>query len=367
MKKRLDFNATKNHRNLAVVTIFLLTVGLLSACNTLFADPAQPTPVSFVSEHVSLTDALLADPAQPTSVNRILWVDSYHHDYEWSEGLEHGIQAVLQGTDTELRIIHMDTKRNPDDEFGAAAGLTVNNDISAFNPNVVIATDDNAQRFVVVPYLKDKTIPVVFAGVNWDASVYGYPASNVTGMVEVELPLQLVSHLKQYSKGERLGFIAIDAETERTIAQIYNERFFDDKMKTYFATSWADFKQGFLRLQNEVDIVIVSNNAGADDWNEVEAAEFFTANTKVPTGSINAWMAPYALLVWGKSAEEQGHWAAQTALDIIAGTPVSEIPITENKQGKLIINLDIAEAMDIFFSPSLLKNAEAYTQKRVTP
>jgi hypothetical protein len=30
-------------------------------------------------------------------------------------------------------------------------------------------------------------LPVVFVGVNWDASPYGYPTANVTGSVEVEL------------------------------------------------------------------------------------------------------------------------------------------------------------------------------------
>ncbi len=351
MNEKSNFVATK----IIPGILLLLLVGILSACDSSLAAPTEPT-------------AARATSAAPNfSGKKILWVDSYHQGYEWADAIQLGIEDALKGTGAELKIVHLDTKRNPDQEFGEAAGLAAKREIDTFKPDVVIATDDNAQIFVVVPYLKDQGIPVVFAGVNWDASIYGYPASNVTGMVEVELPIQLVNHLKQYSQGDRVGFIAIDAETEQKIAGIYNERFFDGQMKTYWAKSWADFKEGFLKLQSEVDIVIVSNNAGAADWNQVEAAEFFNTNTKVPTGSINNWMAPYALLVLGKSGDEQGRWAAQAALEILDGTPVSELPIVENKLGKLIINLDIAETLDIAFSPSLLKNAEVYTQKRVSP
>ena len=56
----------------------------------------------------------------------------------------------------------------------------------------MIASDDNAQKYLVVPYLKGTQVPVIFNGVNWDASAYGFPTSNVTGMIEVELPDQLV-------------------------------------------------------------------------------------------------------------------------------------------------------------------------------
>ncbi|MBC8415438.1 MAG: ABC transporter substrate-binding protein, partial [Candidatus Cloacimonetes bacterium] len=43
---------------------------------------------------------------------------------------------------------------------------------------------------------------------------------------------------------------------------------------------------------------------------------------------------------------------------ILDGTLPSDIPLQENKRGKLILNLKIAEKLDIVFLPSLLKNAE---------
>jgi ABC-type uncharacterized transport system substrate-binding protein len=68
-------------------------------------------------------------------------------------------------------------------------------------------------------------------------------------------------------------------------------------------------------------------------------------------------MAPYSLLTLAKSSQEQGEWSAQAALSILGGTPPSEIPVAENKKGQLIVNLDLAEKLNVVFAPSLLKTA----------
>ena len=335
----------KNYHHIKKLPLFVILL-LLISCSS-----ASPT------EETSQPNDQQLDYAG----KKIVWVDSYHQGYEWSDGLEASIKETLADTGVELKIIRMDTKRNTSEDFGQQSGANAKAEIELFKPDVVIATDDNAQKFLVVPYLKNTETPVIFAGVNWDASIYGYPANNITGMVEVELPLQLITHLKQYAQGEKIGFITANNQTQQKITQIYNDRFFDGQMEIIWANSWTEFKEGFLKLQNEVDIVLVSNNAGINDWDETEAITFFTKNTKVPTGATYAWMTPYVLIVLGIIPQEQGQWAAETALNLLSGQSISEIPPVENKKGNLILNLDIAEQMDIVFTPSLLKNSTLYS------
>jgi ABC-type uncharacterized transport system substrate-binding protein len=289
---------------------------------------------------------------------KVLFVDSYHQGYPWSDGIESGVHEVLDESGVELKIIRLDTKNNTDEAFGVAAGLDAKSEIEAFNPDVVIACDDNAQKYLVVPHFKGTDIPFVFCGVNWDASDYGYPADNVTGMIEVELPDQLVNILKGYTDGERVGYLTIDTETERKVVDTYNERFFDSQLTPYWVTNQDEFKNAFIQAQEEVDILFMGNNAGSPSWDEAEMQKFILENTSIPTGSINDWMAHYSLLTLAKSANEQGQWAAQTALNIIDGTAVTDIEISENKKGNVIVNLEIADRLSIVFAPSLLKNAE---------
>lgn len=289
---------------------------------------------------------------------KVVWVNAYHKGYAWSDGIEAGLHNVLDGTGVELKVIVLDTKNHPDKAFGEAAGAKAAAEIQAYKPDVVIASDDNSQKYLVVPFLKGAGIPVIFNGVNWDASPYGYsPADGVTGIVEVELPDQMIALLKAYAKGNRLGYITIDTETERTITNVYNQRFFNGQMKTYWVKTQDEFKAAFITAQTELDMLIMGNNAGSDKWDAAEMQQFVVDNTVIPTGSINDWMAPYSLLTLAKSSNEQGELAAQDALLILGGTPVKDIPFGVNKKGGLMTNLMIADKLGVVFSPSLLKNA----------
>jgi ABC-type uncharacterized transport system substrate-binding protein len=335
----------KLYQIIVVGVVLLVLCGLLTACGS-----STPIPESDQSSNA------------PSAYEgkKILWVDSYHKEYEWSASIETGIRNVLNDTGIELKIVRMDTKRNTDDELRKNAATQAKAEIESFNPDVVIASDDNVQKYLVVPYLKDTSLPVVFCAVNWDALPYGYPASNVTGMLEVELTIQLIEHLQQYAQGDRLGYLSGDTDTDRKVVQICNERFFAGAMEPYFVETFDEYKATFLELQEKVDILYLRNNAGIEGWDDEEAESFIGDNTKIPTGSSSDWMAPYVLITLAKSGVEQGEWAAQAALRILDGTPVSEIPVAENKEGDLILNLNLVEQLKVVFAPSLLKNAEIY-------
>ena len=337
--------AAKWKRCLTVGIVLIMLAGIVSACGSSAATP--------VLQKTGGTGPSYAG-------KKILFVNSYHEGYEWSDGIEAGLKRVLEGTGADLKIVRLDTKQNPAEEFCREAGVKAKAELESFRPDVVIAADDNAQKCLVVPYLKDKNVPVVFCAVNWDASMYGYPTSNMTGMIEIELPGQLVEHLKAYARGKRLGYLTVDSETERKVAQIYNERFFDGKMAVYWIKTYDEFKEAFINSQKDVDILFFGNNAGIDRWDENEAKAFVQKNTQIPTGTINSWLAAYVLLTLAKSADEQGEWSGQAALRILDGTPPSKISVVENKKGEIIVNLDMAEQLGVVFSPSLLKNAKVY-------
>jgi ABC-type uncharacterized transport system substrate-binding protein len=61
-------------------------------------------------------------------------------------------------------------------------------------------------------------------------------------------------------------------------------------------------------------------------------------------------MVPSAAYGLTKVAREQGEWAAQTALRILAGTRPADIPIVRNQQTRCFLNSELAAK--IGFSPS---------------
>ncbi len=289
---------------------------------------------------------------------KILYINSYHEGYEWSDGEEKSVKSVLNNTGVELKIYRMDTKRNDTDAFGREAGLAAKTIIEEFKPDVVITTDDPAFMYVIMPYYRDAELPFVFSGINWDVSIYGAPYKNTAGMIEVSLTPKLISLLKEYKKGDRIGFMAGNTSTDRKNAEYYTKLFSINFTRRFHVNTFEEWKEAFLKLQDEVDVVILENNAGIKNWDNKEAEAFVLNNTKIPAGATQKHMTPYSLIGITKIAEEQGEWSAQTALQILNGTHPSDIPLVTNKKGELFVNLKIANKLDVVVNPELLKNAE---------
>jgi ABC-type uncharacterized transport system substrate-binding protein len=288
---------------------------------------------------------------------KILFVDSYHEGYAWSDGITEGIKKTLDGTGVELKIIRMDTKRNTSVDFKKEAAGKVKAAIESFKPDVVIVADDNASKYLVMPYFKDADIPFVFCGVNWDAAVYGYPYKNATGMVEVTPIPQILEQLRPYAKGDRMGMIGPDIATAHKEADNYR-KIFGYEVTDYYAKDFEDWKKGFKELQGKVDMLIIDSDGGLYKDHADEMKAFVEANTQIPTGSAYDFMAPYALLTYGKVAQEQGAWSAQTALEILDGKSPADIPLVKNKEGSLIINIRIAKTVGAEVPFEILQSAD---------
>ncbi len=280
---------------------------------------------------------------------KVLFIDSYHEGYAWSDGITKGVEMKLKDTGVVLKIHRMDTKRHSDDAFKKQAAQQAVELIKEFKPDVVIAADDNASKFLIKPYYKDADLPFVFCGVNWDAKVYDYPYKNATGMIEVAPIPILLEQMELYAQGKRIGFIGPDIITAHKEAENYR-KVFGLKMVEYYAKSFQDWKNGFKQLQDKVDMLIVDSDGGLYDEHGKEYEEFAMKNSKIPSGTVYDFMARVALIGVIKIAEEQGIWAADTALSILDGTPPSEIEIVENKRAKLFINKKMADSMGVDLS-----------------
>jgi len=288
---------------------------------------------------------------------KILVIDSYNEGYEGFELKIKGVRGVLNDTGVELKIIHLDEKNNPEEEFQKRAALNAKSVIESFKPDVIITLDDPALKYVIMPYYKDSKIPVVFSGINWDDSDYGTPYNNTAGMIEVALIGQLVDYLSEYSKDNRIGFIDAETLTAHANAEAFKKYLNITLTKQIHVKTFEEWKKIFIEIQDQVDILILANNGGIAGWNDEEAKLFVQENTRIPTGSYNAWMSPYILIGFIKATEEQGEWAALTALRILDGTSPSDIPLVTNKKGSIYVNLIIADKLGVVISPDLLKNA----------
>jgi hypothetical protein len=309
-----------------------------------------------ISQFVLIAAVVLGISLPAIAAKRVLYVDSYHQGFPWSDGITAAVQDVMRDQDVTLRIIRMDTKRNPSDAYKKDAALKVKEMIETFRPHVVIASDDNASKFVIMPYYKNARLPFVFCGVNYTAEAYGFPYDNVTGMVELPPAIKLIYSLKHFTRITKVGYLAADTLTERKDGAYTKQDVREDFVERYVKT-FSQWKREFSRLQDEVDVMIIGNNGGIKGWDDDEARRFAEQNTRIVTGCLLDWLAPMAFLGATRSADEQGRYAANTALKILSGTSPRDIPIRGNVQANIIINMRIAKKLNKKIPKSFLKIA----------
>ena len=290
-------------------------------------------------------------------VAKCLYVSSYHPEYEWDVGIRKGLEPQLAGQ-CELRTFFMDTKRNRGKEFARSKASEALVLIESFKPDVVIAADDNASRYLVKPYLKDNDVAVVFCGINNSADPYGYPYSNATGMVEVTPVRPMIRAVRETIPGARRGiFIAADVLSQHRMYERMKKMFADEniRLKARFVNSQNKWESAW---QSEVtDFIFIGNPAGIEKWDRVRAKEFVNEHTNRLTLSAWDWLATMSTITITKVPEEQGAWAGKVALEILDGTPPSMIPVVVNRRWHMYINKKLLAKAGIKLPSGLLVNA----------
>lgn len=300
---------------------------------------------------------------------KLLFVNSYHQGFKWSDDIEKGLLKALSikkskdgsynlsQSSFDVKFFRMNSKIDSSKISIEKAALRAKELIEKWKPDILVASDDNAAKYLLVPYYRNKSLPTIFCGVNGDASIYGFPTTNITGMVEIAPIHETIRILKNYAKGEKIGYLG-----SSLYSSIRNIEFYEKKMnitfsKKYLANTYNEWKLYYSKLQQSVDLLIITTPIGIKDWKEEDARNFIHNSTKIPSGSLSDDTAHYSLISRSKIAEEQGWWAGKTALRIINGTPPNEIPITTNKMSNLYLNTHLANKMGIKFPVEMMEKA----------
>ena len=84
--------------------------------------------------------------------DKVLFINSYYPGFHSTDEYLKGIKDAFKGKNIELRTFNMDTKRNPQVEFIEAKAVEAIEEINSFKPDLIIASDDNAAKYVVQPH-----------------------------------------------------------------------------------------------------------------------------------------------------------------------------------------------------------------------
>ncbi len=296
------------------------------------------------------------------SKKKVFYVNSYHQGYPPSDEVFQAIKNVLDSAENiHLETFFLDSKRNPSPEKIKENVVLALKQIQIFKPDLVIASDDDAVKYLVVPYLKGTKTPVVFCGVNWSAKQYGLPASNITGMPEVIPIRENLQQIKKFNpEAKKMLILSENSTSEQNnrilLDTLYRSCGFEPEYK--LVNEFEDWKTAFMQGNQDYDLIYLPTNGSIKNWEKQEAVEVVRQNIKIPVITCDDFMMPYCVFGLTKVASEQGEWAAKTALEILDGKPVGEIKLTRNKKTKAWINPELAEKVK--YKPINFRNIQTY-------
>jgi ABC-type uncharacterized transport system substrate-binding protein len=278
---------------------------------------------------------------------KILVVMSYEADNPWCVEIKAGIDSVFEGKG-DLKYFYMDTKKNF--EGGVRKAEEAHELYIRFRPDGVIAADDNAQSMFVLPYLKGKVnTPVMFCAVNAEPKQYGYPASNVSGILERAFVRESIAFAKQLVPSiGTVGFLAKDSPPGRAIRKQV-----EAESDTYLI-EFAGFKlvrtikemlmvlEEFKKTSDALFITATNGMLDADgkSLDNQQVTRIVTEFYRKPLIGANDFHVKYGVLcAVTKSGNAQGRIAAESLLKAMTGTPIKDIPVDRNKYGKRMLNV----------------------------
>jgi len=296
----------------------------------------------------------------------VLIIFSYHPEYAWQAEETKGVEEVLKNEGVRIEKLYMDTKRQTSAEWSKKIAEEAVRKIDEYKPDVVIVFDDNACELVAKKYV-DKRLPFVFAGMNGEPEDYGFPAENITGVIErhhiaatIDLLGRLVPDVKE---------LAVITDNSPT-----SQGFITDLKKTtiplpiievYTTNDFSDWKAKVNELQLKVDAIglfqyhTIKEGSGEQSLPPDEVLAWTLQNSALPDFAFfDFTIRGGAFSGVTVSGYEQGKAAAEIAVRILKGEKARDIPIQCPQKGTIIVNETRAKDLNIQIPADVLRDAE---------
>jgi len=297
---------------------------------------------------------------------KVLLIFSYHPEYPWVVEETRGADDILEERGVETEKFYLDTKRNTSAEWKEEVAEEAVSKIDDFQPDLVIVFDDNACELVAKEYIGE-SLPFVFCGMNGEPEDYGFPAQNITGVIErhhleatINLLQQLVPDIKE------LAIISDDSPTSQAFITSVNNIIPPIEISEFYTTNDFDaWKAEVEGLQTKVDAIgiyvyhTIKEEGGEESLPPEDVLGWTLENSKLPDFAFSDFTVRDGVLCGVTvSGYEQGMAAAEIAIRILNGQKPADIPIECPEKGTPMINEIRAEELNIEIPADVLEEVE---------
>lgn len=287
--------------------------------------------------------------------------------------LDDGIRQVLDKNRQPLTVHwhYLGIDSLPDQDLREDAATIGLRAIKKFNPDVVIAVDDEAQEYVVRRFAGQDRPKLVYTAIDHDPKEYGYVgASNVTGVLE-RLPLATMRDVFQYvHKGQPVRIAVLGDRGPTSDGQLQQVQAFNWGLHSIVSTQvLSDFpawQAAITALEGKADVVLVLSHSNLQTGPG--------ASTTVPTDQVIRWIETHSKplpvgtdiefvqsgggLSVAPSAKSMGELAATDALAWLKGRPVDQPPLAiQDIRHSMAVRVSSLRARNIELPPIYVEAA----------
>jgi len=273
----------------------------------------------------------------------VLYLNSYHHGYRWSDSILEGVRSVLDESEfkIDLQIEYMDAKKfNYEDVTGMLLRL-YREKFMGERFDVVMVSDNDA--FTFARQYRDVLfpgVPLIFCGVNAlskDALLGG----NTTGVVEsFDMRLTLDVALKFHPNLKRMVVVGDESTAGLAIRQQVEAgvALYEKPLQVEYWTQ-ASLETVLKRVENLprdtfLFFIPYYQTIGGKFYTAEEVMEAIYLHSRVPI--YTAWeflLGHGAVGGWLLSGFRHGQTAASMALRVLDGEMIADIPIYREPTG----------------------------------
>jgi len=300
---------------------------------------------------------------------RILVLHSASAESSWARQMDRGMREVLDANRRPLSVewhyLGIDSPAAARRVEEARAGAR--RAIARFNPDVLIAVDDEANELVARDYVGRERPRILYVSLNRPPEDLGYVgAANVSGIAE-QLPLAAVRDAVTDlfpGRTPTMAVIGVDNETGR--AEMAQVREFDwsplvagDTALTATAEGWRSFVQ---RSAADVLLVLGTHDLPGEDGTVVSAAEinrWTQENAQpLPIGTQVNFVEDGGGLSFSPPPDDYGAKAIQLALDWLdeRDTPGAPAPVVSD-HFEVAVRPEVLAARGLVLPPIYLEAA----------
>lgn len=299
--------------------------------------------------------------AADTPDARIIFINSYHRGYSWSDAIEEGLRKRFEasGKKVELSFEYLDSRRFAYGTQIEPLAQAMAAKYANYRPNLIVVSDNAAFDFAIQHRARlFPGLPIVFCGYNnfRPDVIKGIP--NITGVnEEIDIEGTVAMALKVHPRTNTLAFVVSTGDvSSRRIYEIAEQAVFPELRKRFQVVVLKDasveqIRQNLTSLPRDT-LLFLSGQASDQGLGRAlspaENGSLITAVSPFPTYTF--WDFHLGRGVIGGhiiTGAEQGRKIAEMALRVLDGMPAESIPVVMTTPTQDIFDYTVMEHFGI--------------------